>query len=316
MLTGYAPVLDLPPSASERIARACLLLPVSGDELRQAVTLAERAVAVDRSKYAGAYPYFRFAQGLAEYRQGRLDHTIYAMQGDAAKVLGPAPRLVLAMALHEKNQVPEARKTLAAAVTSHDWRPEAVQDQDGWIYHVLRREAEQLIVPNLRAFLAGEYQPRDNDERLALLGVCQYTNRSLAIARLYADAFVAAPSLAEDLGTGHRYSAARAAALVGCGRSADAKGLGDEDRPRWRQQARRWLREDLAAWERSLSGPVAGRIRAAQTLARWRTDPDFAGLRALSEMARLSADERKDWLALWEEVNDLINRAGGTVPKL
>src|SRR5262249_58277549 len=111
---------DLAPSTAERIARACLLLPASGDELRTAVALAERAVAVDRSKYAGAYPYFRFAQGLAEYRQGRLDLAISAMRGDASKVLGPAPPLVPATALPHKRQATAAPKTRAAATVPPD----------------------------------------------------------------------------------------------------------------------------------------------------------------------------------------------------
>ena len=65
-----------------------------------------------------------------------LDRAIAAMRGDASRVLGPAPRLVLAMALHRDGQTAEARKTLAAAVLSYDWRATRVQDQDGWIYHV------------------------------------------------------------------------------------------------------------------------------------------------------------------------------------
>ena len=103
-------------------ARACLLRPASGDELRRAVALAERAGAVDRAKAQAIYPFFQFVQGLAEYRQGRLDRAISLMRGEASGVLGPAPRLVLAMALHQSGRVAEARKTLAEAVLSYDWR--------------------------------------------------------------------------------------------------------------------------------------------------------------------------------------------------
>ena len=71
------------------------------------------------------------------------------MRGDAAGVLGPAPRLVLAMALHQSGQVEEARKTLADAVRSYDWSAAKVRDQNDWISHVLRREAERLIMPAL-----------------------------------------------------------------------------------------------------------------------------------------------------------------------
>ena len=118
------------------------------------------------------------------------------MRGDASKWVGPCPKLVLAMALHQKGQADEARKTLASAVLSHDWTANQVRDIEGCIAHLLRREAENMILPNLPAFLEGKYQPRDNDERLALLGACQFMNRSRAMARLYANAFAAAPSLA------------------------------------------------------------------------------------------------------------------------
>src|SRR5262249_34923392 len=149
------------------------------------------------------------------------------MRGGASRMLGPAPGLVLAMALHRSGQVGEARKVLAAAVLDCDWRASQVGNPNGWISHVLRREAESLIVPNLPAFLAGKYQPRDNDERLALLGVCQFANRTRAMARLYAAAFATAPALADDLVASHRYNAARPAAQAGCGHGADATGLGD-----------------------------------------------------------------------------------------
>jgi hypothetical protein len=39
------------------------------------------------------------------------------------------------------------------------------------------------------------------------------------------------------------------------------------------------------------------------------------GLHAPSELVKLSADERKDCLALWAELDDLLIRAGGTAPK-
>src|SRR5260370_22251106 len=97
--------------------------------------------------------------------------------------------------------------------------------------------------------------------------------------RLYADAFAADPTLADDLRAGHRYNAARAAALAGCGRGEDGAGTGEPERARWRAQARQWLRADLAAWGTTLDGDPAARHRLPQTLTRWRGDPDLAGLR-------------------------------------
>src|SRR5262249_40932283 len=60
------------PLVAGRTARACLLQPASEDELRQAVALAERAAAGDRSKDSWDSAGVPFAQGLAEYRQRRL----------------------------------------------------------------------------------------------------------------------------------------------------------------------------------------------------------------------------------------------------
>jgi serine/threonine-protein kinase len=178
---------------------------------------------------------------------------------------------------------------------------------------VLRREAESVILPNLPAFLDGKYQPKDNDERLALLGACQFTNRTRAMARLYADAFAATPSLADDLGAGHRYNAARAAALASRGHGEDATGLGEEEGKRWREQARQWLRAGLAAWTKVLDGKTTrGRQEVRQQLTRWRTDPELAGVREPAELDRLTAGERKDCLALWAEVGAVLARCGDT----
>lgn len=168
-----------------------------------------------------------------------------------------------------------------------------------------------MILPELPAFLEGTHHPRDNDERLSLLGVCQFTDRPVASARLYADAFAADPRLAEDLRAGHRYNATRAAALAGCGRGSDAAGLGEPERRPWRHQARQWLRADLAALSKMLDiDPVTARDPVRTTLSRWRGEPDLAGLREPAELDKLSADERKDCLSLWDEVGALIARTG------
>src|SRR5262249_8059765 len=163
---------------------------------------------VEPANYPGNYPSFLFVRGLAEYRQGRFDRAIATTRGGGSRMLGPPPRLVPAMAPHRSGPARQAPEAFAAAPLAPDWRGRGGHPH-GWICHVLRREAESLIVPNLPAFLAGELQPRDNDERLALLAVYQFTNCSLALAGLYADAFAADPSLAEDHKPGRRFSAAR-----------------------------------------------------------------------------------------------------------
>jgi serine/threonine-protein kinase len=320
------------PSIAEPVGRACLLLPGTPDELRKGAALTDRAVAAKGSTPAWIYRYFLFAKGLAQYRQGRLASTISVMEGEASKVMGPAPRLLLAMAQHGQGQKKQARKTLAKAIVAFDWSAAQADSRDVWIAHVLRREAEALILPNLPAFLRGEHQPQDNDERLALVGTCLCHGLCHAAARLYADAFATGPALAEDLAsecrsraalgdkqpvgrieelnTVCRYPAARCAALAGCGLGKDGARLSEAERTHWRKQARAWLRADLAVWAKTLdSGSRAARVRVRNLLAQWQVDPDLAGLRESSAMDKLSTDERKECLALWQAVGNLLRRA-------
>ena len=138
------------PNVAERTGRACLLVPAPKGEFEQAVALTERAVAAQSGN-----PFYLFAQGLARYRQGRYDDAIKLMNGGAAPAMGPCPRLVLAMAQHQKGQKDQARKTLAAAIASSDWTPAMATNHDVWIAHILRREAEALIMPDGPAFQRG-----------------------------------------------------------------------------------------------------------------------------------------------------------------
>jgi serine/threonine-protein kinase len=298
------------PFVAEPIGRACLLLPGTEDELRKGAGLTDRAVAAKRSTPGWIYRYFLFAKGLAEYRQGRLASAIAMMKGEASQVMGPSPRLILAMAQHDQGRKQQARKTLAKAIVAFDWSAAEADRRDVWICHILRREAEALILPNLPAFLRGEYQPLDNDERLALVGICQFQGLYHAAARLYADAIAANPGLADELPSEWRYLAARCAALAGCGLGADGAKLDEAERTRWRRQAREWLRSDLAVWRKTLDGgSVAARVQARKTLAHWQVDPDLAGLRESSAMDKSSTDERKECLALWQAVGSLLERA-------
>jgi len=323
------------PFIAEPVGRAWLLLSGTEDELGQAVALTERAVAAKGSTPDWIYRYFLFAKGLAEYRQGRLASAISLMEGEASQVMGPAPRLILAMAQHEEGQKKQARKTLATAIVAFDWSAAQADSPGVWIAHILRREAEALILPNLRAFLRGEYQPLDNDERLALVGICQFEGRCHAAARLYADAFASDPAWADDLtsacrsraalgdkqpvgrveelATECRYPAARCAALAGCGLGEDEAKLSAAERSHWRTQARQWLRADLAVWAKTLDGGFrAPRVAVSRLLTHWQADPDQAGLREPSALDTLSVDERKECLALWKEVAAVLNRARTT----
>jgi serine/threonine-protein kinase len=298
------------PYVAEPIGRACLLLPVTGDELRRAVALTDRAAAARGSTPQRIYRYFLFARGLAQYRRGNLTAAIALMEGDGGKVLKPAPLLVIAMARHRLGREGEARQALAQAALAFDWSAPHADKRDVWIRHILRREAEAMIVPDLPALVRGDHKPRDNDERLALLGACQFEGRYAAAAGLYADAFSADPGLADDPTTEIRYRAARCAALAGRGLGADGPALSESERERWRSRACAWLRADLAAWaEKAGGGRGDDRALVRKTMTRWQADPDLSGLREPGALDRLSPDERKEWLALWGDVAAVVKRA-------
>ena len=269
--------------------------------------------------------YVQFVKGLAEYRLGRVEEAVPLLRAAAQKIPSrPGPRLVLAMAQFRTGSPKEARKTLAAAVATYDWKQLPDDTASVWTSHVLRREAEAMILPNLRSFLQGKHQPQDGDERLALLAICQVQGLYGVCAQLYADAFAADPGFAEAatadclrratiakgrhdrievLKTEPRYLAARCAALAGCGLGEDVPRLSDAERTNWRRQAREWLRADLAAWATTLeSDSQASRELAKEMLTLWLVEPDVARLREPGALINLPTEEREEWTSLWGEV--------------
>ena len=53
----------------------------------------------------------------------------------------------------------------------------------------------------------------------------------------------------------------------------------------------------------------------SSTMQHWRRDPDLAAVREADALAKLPEAERKDWLAIWHEVDALIRKAGETKPR-
>jgi tetratricopeptide (TPR) repeat protein len=181
-----------------------------------------------------------------------------------------------------------------------DWRYPSAQ----WV-----RRAERLatLADRLPALLRGDYHPKDNAERLDLARVCYGTKRHAAAARFWAEAIDADPKLADDLRAQHRYDAACAAALAGCGQGRDDPPPDDAARARLRGQALDWLRADLALRAKQLDTDAAA---ARTALAHWKDDPDLSGVRDPAALAALPESERDAWRALWAEVDRLLLRSG------
>src|SRR5499427_8355063 len=106
--------------------------------------------------------------------------------------------------------------------------------------------------------------------------------------RFYTAAFADEPKLANDLNAQHRYNAACAAALAGCGQGKDADKLDGKERARLRQLALDWLRADLKAYrqvmEKSASKAVPMITRRMQ---HWLQDEGFAVVRGAEALAKL-----------------------------
>jgi serine/threonine-protein kinase len=216
---------------------------------------------------------------------------------------GPLPLLVLSMALHRTGKEAEARERLASAMLNHHWGEDQVKGYDDWIRHVLRREAEKTIVPNLAAILDGKEQPQDKYERAALIGVCRFENRLVALARIYDETFAAGLQY-----TTHMHDAARIACQVGCGRGIDAGGLSEAERSKWRGKARSWLRGALSSNKGGLDRDFDRLHRyVRQELTKWQTEPELASIRDPSELEKLLPDEQADCRKLWAEVKAVVD---------
>ena len=146
LLARFRGVSD--PRDCEWMGRACLLAPPTPEHLQRSIEIIDRAITADKSTYPNwLYPYFLFARGLAEYRSGQYETALAICEGEAARILRPAPKLVAALAHHRLGHAEAARKALAEAEAAYDWSGDPVRKRDGWMYFILRREALALIGP-------------------------------------------------------------------------------------------------------------------------------------------------------------------------
>jgi tetratricopeptide (TPR) repeat protein len=180
------------------------------------------------------------------------------------------------------------------------------------LFSIQRGEEYVLLDAKLPRILNGEIQPKDAAERISLGKFCQLPCKQLyvAAARFYGEAFAAEPLLADNVNTGNRYNAAWAAALAGCAQGKDASHLEVNEMISLREQAFAWLRADLKIWQDRLTkDPTKQGSIVQQNMRHWQQNPDFAGVRDAAALAKLSEAEREDWRKLWQDVEELRQRA-------
>jgi tetratricopeptide (TPR) repeat protein len=166
------------------------------------------------------------------------------------------------------------------------------------------------VEAKLPAILAGKERPTDVSTQLALAEWClKHKRLTSTAASYYASALAAQPSLADDREAGHRFNAACAAALAGCGVGADASQLDDRRRAEVRKRALGWLTAEYDVWaERHRVGKSRDRTVVAQAVRSWQRNGDLAGVRDERALARLLPGERRDWKTLWSKVATLAAR--------
>jgi tetratricopeptide (TPR) repeat protein/tRNA A-37 threonylcarbamoyl transferase component Bud32 len=268
----------------------------------EAIAEFRRAVALDPMN-AGTH----YNLGNALHAKGKLGEAAAAYR----QAISLDPQFALAhgylghtlIALGQFAQALQAtRDCLRLLPAGHPQRPVAVRQ---------RRRCERLLEleRKLPAVLKGEQRPAGPAEQLELAELCSFKQRNATATRFYADALAGQPKLA-TLPAGHRYNAACAATLAGCGQGKDAAPLDKKERARLRSQALAWLRADLAAWRTVLQkDPEKSRATVRLTLEHWQADTDLAGVRG-NALDKLAEAERKEWQRFWSEVAALVRQWG------
>jgi tetratricopeptide (TPR) repeat protein len=302
-ISSFRKAIELDPKSAVAYSNLARALHAK-DQLDEAIACYEKAIALDPKD---AVAHFNFGQVLEH--KGLLDEAIASYK----KAIEVKPSLAeahcnLGSALKQQGRFSEA---LLAFKRGH----ELGTKQPGWPYPSAQwvREAELMTVmeSKLTAFLKGEFQPKDTEERLGLIGVCQGKKLQAAAARLYTDAFAADRKLADDLRAEHLYNAACSAALAAAGQGEDAAKLNDIERSRLRKQALDWLRADFSGYTKLNDNcPPADRPYVVQQLKHWQQDTDLASIRDQAALAKLPAEERVAYQKLWVDVEALLKKAG------
>ena len=155
--------------------------------------------------------------------------------------------------------------------------------------------------------LAGDLRTGDAAETLEFAYLAHEQQRFAVASGLFDRAFEIQPKLADDRNASNRYNAACSAALAAAGQGRGEPPLDEAARSRLRLRAYQHLEIDLADLSKALRlGQPAEKGQILQTLAHWKVNPDLAGIRAPEALTQLPEPERKNWQALWTEVDSLL----------
>ena len=150
----------------------------------------------------------------------------------------------------------------------------------------------------------------DLGEAKAALAARAYETGLYAVATgLYEELFRDHPNMAEGFANRNRMRAIVSVLLAGLGRGDGAR-LTVEQRKSLRERASLWLKTEIAASGQAIEQGRALRSRLAALLAAWSRDDALSRVRAPEGLAKLAAEERSTWEALWREADDLACEPG------
>lgn len=262
----------------------------------EAVAWLEKAVALDPDD-AHAYYFLGLALDLADRQKEAVQAWMTAARlnpglADSHRWLSKA---LLLQGRPSEALVPlgELGKHLPAE-TARTW---GVPDM---LTQAKRFSALEKRLPGL---VEGKDSFADNQERLDASELCRRQGRFASAAKFFAEAFALDPKLADDLEAGHRYNAARSAAVAAAGQGEDTAKLDDEEQARLRKQVVDWLNADLVQRRTQLENGAPADQAAMRGIAqRWLSDRAFASVRDSAVLAKLPTEELQTFTRFWAEV--------------
>ena len=306
-IASYRIAVELNPKNAEAHTNLGLLLSARG-QIDEAIECYKKAIALDPKRAP-----FRYNLGFALGSREKFDEAIECYK----EAIGLDPQYAeahcnMASALASQGRFAESLVAIKRGHELGSKRPDWRYPSAEWVRRV---EATAAMEAKLPDFLSGQFQPRDNQERIALAEVCATKKLHRTAAGLFAGAFAADSKLAADLEVGHRFNAICNAVMAAAGKGEDAAKLDDEERARLRHQGLDWLRADLVLWTKLLaSGPPASRRAIVEKMNLWKQKPDLASIRDAAVLARLAADEQKAFAQLWADVEALLKKAAENAP--
>ena len=306
-IASYRIAVELNPKNAEAHTNLGLLLSARG-QIDEAIDCYKKAIALEPKRAP-----FRYNLGLALGSREKFDEAIECYK--AAVGLDPQyaeAHCNMASALASQGRFAESLVAIKRGHELGSKRPDWPYPSAEWVRRVEVTAAMEAKLPD---FLSGQFQPRDNQERIALAEVCATKKLHRTAAGLFAGAFAADSKLAADLEVGHRFYAICNAVMAAAGKGEDAAKLDDEERgtpppsgPRLASR-RPWLWTKLLA-----SGPPASRRAVVEKMNLWKQKPDLASIRDAAALPNLTADEQKAFAQLWADVEALLKKAAENAP--